>query len=51
MPVEMEQQQQASHMQSMTDQVGQLASAPIMDPSKNPGLTELQEEQTPPPEE
>ena len=40
MQEEMEEQQQAAQMQSLTDQAGQLASAPMMDPSKNPDITE-----------
>ena len=37
---EMQEQQQAAQIQSLTDQAGQLAGAPLMDPSKNPDLTE-----------
>ena len=37
---EMEQEQQAAQQQSMVDQAGQLASAPMADPSKNPQLQE-----------
>ena len=51
---EMQQQQQAAQMQSLTDQAGQLAGAPLMDPSKNPDLTENMQQAgqqpTPPPE-
>ena len=36
MEQEMEQQMQQQQAQSLTDQAGQLASAPLMDPSKNP---------------
>mgnify|MGYP001603063844 CR=1 FL=1 len=36
---DMQQQQQAAQQQSLTDQAGQLASAPMMDPSKNPELS------------
>ena len=46
---EMQQQQQAAQMQSMTEQAGQMLSAPMMDPSKNPALNE--EEEPPTPEE
>ncbi len=50
---EMEAQQQAANMESLTGQMGQLAGTPLMDPSKNPGLADqLQSpEETPPPEE
>ena len=49
---EMEAQQQAANMESLTGQMGQLAGTPLMDPSKNPGLADqLQSpEETPPPE-
>ena len=52
---EMEAQQQAQQMQSLTDQAGQLASAPALDPSKNPNLQEMAtppegEAELPPPE-
>ena len=53
MQQEMQQQQQAQMMQSLTDQAGQLAGAPIADPSKNAGLdaaTQPPEEQQPPQE-
>merc|ERR1711871_354510 len=40
---EMQQQQQMAQQQSLVDQAGQLASAPMMDPSKQP-----QEQQLPP---
>ena len=36
---DMQQQQQMAQQQSLTDQAGQLASAPMMDPSKNPELS------------
>ena len=36
----MEQQMQQQQAQSLTDQAGQLASAPLMDPSKNPEALE-----------
>ena len=36
MEQEMQQQMQQQQAQSLTDQAGQLASAPLMDPSKNP---------------
>ena len=50
---EMEAQQQAANMESLTGQMGQLAGTPLMDPSKNPGLAEQLQtpEETPPPEE
>ena len=50
---EMEAQQQAANMQSLTDQMGQLAGTPLMDPSKNQGLADQLQtpEETPPPEE
>ena len=44
---EMQQQQQAMQQQEMTKQMGQLASAPMMDPSKNPAMLEQTEEQPP----
>ena len=44
MAQEMQQQQAAATAQSMADQMGQLANAPLMDPSKNPQIT-------PPPED
>ena len=37
---EQEQAMQAQQMQSLTDQAGQLAGTPLMDPSKNPELVE-----------
>ena len=37
---EEQQAMQAQQMQSLTDQAGQLASAPIMDPAKNPKAVE-----------
>jgi hypothetical protein len=39
MEQEMQQQQQQAQQLEMTKQAGQLASAPMMDPSKNPELT------------
>jgi len=44
---EMQQQQQMAQQQSLVDQAGQLASAPMMDPSKQP-QQEQQEQQLPP---
>ena len=35
---EQQQAMQAQQMQSLTDQAGQLAGTPLMDPSKNPDL-------------
>ena len=46
---EMQQQQQAMQQQEMTKQMGQLASAPMMDPRKNPALMEQPEETEQPP--
>ena len=37
---EQQQAMQAQQMQSLTDQAGQLARAPVMDPSKNPDATD-----------
>ena len=37
---EQEQAMQAQQMQSLTDQAGQLAGTPLMDPSKNPDALE-----------
>ena len=50
---EMQQQQQQMQAQEMTKQMGQLASAPMMDPSKNPAMLEQPEEaeEEPPMEE
>ena len=50
---EMEAQQQAANIESLTGQMGQLAGTPLMDPSKNQGLAEQLQtpEETPPPEE
>ena len=39
---EMEQQQQMAQEQSLVDQAGQLASSPMMDPTKNPNLNDNQ---------
>ena len=36
MQAKQEQAMQAQQMQSLTEQAGQLARAPMMDPSKNP---------------
>ena len=35
---EQQQAMQAQQMQSITDQAGQLAGTPLMDPSKNPEI-------------
>jgi len=45
---EAQQQAQAQQAQAMTEQIGQLASSPMMDPSKQP---QLEEEEPPTPEE
>ena len=37
---EQQQAMQAQQMQSITDQAGQLAGTPLMDPSKNPELVD-----------
>ena len=37
------QQQQQQQLQSLTDQAGQLAGAPMMDPTKNPDAPEYME--------
>ena len=37
---EQQQAMQAQQMQSLTDQAGQLAGTPLMDPSKNPEVLE-----------
>jgi len=47
---EMQAQQQAQQAQSLTEQAGQIASAPVMDPSKNPQMF-AEEEEPPNPEE
>ena len=47
MAQEQQQAQQAQMQQSMVDQAGQLASAPMMDPSKNPELNAPEEEAPP----
>ena len=39
---------QAQQMQSLTDQAGQLAGTPLMDPSKNPELMNAMTEQVAP---
>ena len=44
---ESQQQAQAQQQQSMVEQMGQVASSPMMDPSKNPALAEQGQEQTP----
>ena len=44
---EAQQQAQAQQQQSMVEQMGQVASSPMMDPSKNPALAEQGQEQTP----
>ena len=44
---EQQQQMQQAQMQSLTEQAGQLAGTPLMDPSKNPGLTEALQEAAP----
>ena len=46
---EMQQQQQMMQQQEMTKQMGQLASAPIMDPSKNPAMMQDPEAEEPQP--
>ena len=46
---EMQAQQQAQQAQALTEQAGQIASAPMMDPSKNPQM--IEEEEPPTPEE
>ena len=55
MAQEMQQQQQAQMMQSLTDQAGQMASSPMADPSKNAALDSMnqppQEEEQPPQEQ
>ena len=50
MAQELQQQQQAQMNQSLVDQAGQLAGAPLVDPSKNPALGEQMVEFTPPEE-
>ena len=42
-----EQQMQMQQMQSLTDQAGQLAGTPLMDPSKNPQMGEALEQLAP----
>ena len=44
---DMEQAQQAQQMQSLTDQAGQLASAPMMDPTKNPEAMDAMNQMAP----
>ena len=48
MAQEQQQAQQAQMQQSMVEQAGQLASAPMADPSKNPELNAPEEEAQPP---
>ena len=45
---DMQMQQQAANQRSMVDQAGQLASAPMMDPSKNPELNGESQDGPPP---
>jgi len=45
---EKQEQMQMAQQQSLTDQAGQLASAPMMDPTKNPNLNGNQEAQANP---
>ena len=47
MAQEMQAQQQAAQQQALVDQAGQLAGAPLVDPSKNPAMAAM----TQPPEE
>ena len=47
MQQEMQAAQQAAQQQALVDQAGQLASSPMVDPSKNPAMAEM----TQPPEE
>ena len=47
MAQEQQQAMQAQMQQSMVDQAGQLASAPMADPSKNPELNAPEEEVPP----
>ena len=50
---ELQQQQQAAAQQSLVDQAGQLAGAPIVDPSKNAAIDAMNqppEEEAPPTE-
>ena len=44
MQQEMQAQQQAAQQQALVDQAGQLAGSPMVDPSKNPALTQPPEE-------
>ena len=46
---EMQQQQEMMQQQEMTKQMGQFASAPLMDPSKNPSMLEEPEQAEQPP--
>jgi len=46
---EMQQKQQMMQQQEMTKQMGQLASAPMMDPSKNPAMMQDPEAEEPQP--
>ena len=44
------QQAQAQQMQALTEQAGQLAGAPMLDPSKNAGLDAATQPPAPPEE-
>ena len=44
---EQQEQMQAQQMQSLTDQAGQLAGTPLMDPSKNPELMDAMAQAAP----
>ena len=44
MAQEMQEQQQAAQQQALVEQAGQLAGSPMVDPSKNPALTQPPEE-------
>jgi hypothetical protein len=49
---DLQQQQQLAAQQSLVDQAGQMAGAPLVDPSKNPQLGEsIGQGETVPPEE
>ena len=50
MQQEMQQQMQAQQMQALTEQAGQLAGAPMLDPSKNAGLDAATQPPAPPEE-
>ena len=47
MAQEQQQAMQAQQMQSLTDQAGQLAGSPMVDPSKNQALQPPEEQQPP----